>query len=268
MAKFRRARWRQRRGAESRAKAKARSLSGWDWIEVLAVVTILSLIVLGVHKLREPASLPIQRVVFENASVKASRAALRQAAAAHLAGNFFTVDLQAIERALTRLGWVKSASVRRRWPDALSISIREHVAAARWGNDALLSREGEIFRPQAGRLSENLPILHGPKGRERQLLAQYQQISYMLRPLDLSVRALVEDERRAWHLLLDNGIPVEIGRGNPGARVARLARVYSQVLSPREEHIQSIDLRYTNGLAVAWKRPEAESVAHIGMTNH
>jgi cell division protein FtsQ len=68
------------------------------------------------------------------------------------------------------------------------------------------------------------------------------------------LRALVQDERRAWHLLLGNGIPVDVGRGNLDARVARLSRVYPKVLAPRAVHIRRIDLRYTNGFAVAWKR--------------
>jgi cell division protein FtsQ len=258
VAKFKRARWRRRRGAESRAKVRARSLSGRDWIEVLAVIAALSLFVWGVHKLREPGALPIERVHFESPPVNAARADLKQAVATSLAGNFFTVDLQAIEQALTRLGWVRSASVRREWPDTLLISIREHLAVARWGKDALLNRAAEIFRPRRGPLPAGLPILHGPAGSEQHLLAQYRQILNRLRPAGLSVLALVEDERRAWHLLLDNGIPVDIGRGDPGARVARFARVYPEVLAPRAEHIESIDLRYTNGLAIAWKRSDGD----------
>jgi cell division protein FtsQ len=268
VAKFTRVRFRQRRGAESRARAQTRSLSRRDCAEVLAVIAVLALIVLGVYKLREPGSLPIQRVHFENGPFNAAPAALRQAVAPYLVGNFFTVDLQAIERALTRLGWVKSASVRREWPGQLSIRVREHTAVARWGMDALLNRNGQIFRPQGGRLSANLPILHGPAGRSQHVLAEYRQISNTLRPINVSVRALVEDERWAWHMLLGNGIPVDIGRGDPNPRVARFARVYPEVLAPRAEHIESIDLRYTNGLAVAWKWSDGDGDATQGQTGN
>jgi cell division protein FtsQ len=256
VAKFRRARWGQRRGAEPRDKVRARSLSRRDWLEVTAVIAALSLIALGVHKLREPGALPIQRVHFENGPINAAREELTKAVAPRLVGNFFTVDLTAIERALTGLGWVKDATVRRKWPDTLLVRIREHVAVARWGKNALLSGTGEIFRPQGGHVPADLPVLHGPAGRQHNLLTHYRRISDLLRPIDLRARALVEDERRAWHLLLDNGIPVDIGRGDPDGRVARFTRVYRQVLGVRARYVQSVDLRYTNGFAVAWKQSD------------
>lgn len=254
MAKFRLARRKHRRGAEPRDKARARVLSRWDWLEMVVVVAILSLIVASVYKLRQPGTVPIQRVHFEGVMTKPVRAELIRAVAPRLAGNFFTVDLQAIEAALTRFGWVKIAAVRRQWPDALVIRVREQIPVAQWGRTALLNRTGQIFRPQGGRLPADLPILQGPSGRSQNVLVRYRQLTQLLKPANLSARALVEDERRAWHLLLDNGVPIDIGRGNPDARVARFARVYPDVLAPRAAYIRSIDLRYTNGLAVAWKQ--------------
>ena len=249
MAKFRLAR--RRRGAEPRNKARA--LSPRDWLELAAVIAILSLIVIGVYKLREPDTLPIKRVYFESATTDAARAELKQIVARHLTGNFFTVDLQAIEQAVARLGWIKSAAVRRKWPGTLLIHIRKQVPVARWGAYRLLNRAGQIFRPQRGMLLANLPILHGPRGRSQALLARYRQLTSVLKPAGLRVRALVQDERRAWHLLLNNGIPINIGRGDPRARVARFTRVYQKVLASQAVRIKSVDLRYTNGFAVAWK---------------
>jgi cell division protein FtsQ len=249
--------WRKtKRGAESRDRARAKTFSGRDWAEVVAVIAILSLCIAGAYTLRDPNTLPIRQVRFEDALVDAARSELQAAVAHRLAGNFFTVNLRDIERTLSELGWVKSASVRRRWPSALVIDIEEQVPVARWGKDALLNRAGKIFKPHGSAFPAHLPILHGPAGRTDSLLARFQRLSKILAPARLSVRALVQDQRRAWHLLLDNGIAVAIGRGDPVARVARLARVYPQVLVSRAQHIERIDLRYTNGLAVAWKQPD------------
>ncbi len=229
-------------------------------------MAVLSLVVLGMHKLRAPHTLPIQHVHFENGPFNASRAQLEKTVAPYLSGGFFTVDLRGIERALTRLAWVRSASVRRHWPNRLVIQLHEHVPVARWGSDALLSRDGQVFRPEAGLRPENLPVLHGPKGRARSLLKKYWAVVAMLAPIRLTVRALVEDERRAWHMLLNNGIAVAVGRGDPRARIARFARVFPQVLARRARYIESIDLRYTNGLAVAWKRSDEGSGVRTGAT--
>jgi cell division protein FtsQ len=237
-----------------------------DWLEVAAVIAVLSVVTWGVHKLREPQTLPIRQVHFEQGPVNASQAQLVKTVAPYLSGGFFTIDLLGIERALTRLAWVKSASVRRQWPHGLSIRLREHVPVARWGSDALLSRDGRVFRPELRKLPTDLPVLHGPKGRARHLLARYRQIVAMLAPARMRIRALVEDERRAWHLLLNNGITVAVGRGDPRARIGRFARVFPQVLAGQVRYIESIDLRYTNGLAVAWKRTDDASSVRTGAT--
>jgi len=119
-----------------------------------------------------------------------------------------------------------------------------------------LTRDGHVFKPHDGEVPDHLPVLHGPAGRTRHLLGRYRRLSETLASANLAARALVEDQRRAWHLLLDTGVSVEVGRGDPRARVARFARVYPEVLAPRAEQIKRIDLRYTNGLAVAWKRAD------------
>lgn len=266
MAKFRLAR-RQRRGAESHDKARARALSRGDWLELAGVITALCLIVAGAHELRETGTLPIRRVYFESATSKVARAELKKTVTRQLAGNFFTVDLSAIEWAVTRVSWVKSATVRREWPDTLMISIRKQVPVARWGEHKLLNRTGQIFRPQAGRLSADLPILYGPRGRGQTLLARYGQLANVLKSAGLRVRALVQDQRRAWHLLLDNGIPLDIGRGDPRGRVARFAQVYPKALASMAARIAAIDLRYTNGFAVAWRRPDDIANARTDATN-
>jgi cell division protein FtsQ len=263
MARFRLAQRRTKRGAESHDRARTKTFSGQDWMEVAAVIAILSLGVTGAYMLRDPNNLPIRQVRFEDALGDAARSELQVAIAHGLAGNFFTVNLRGIERALDELGWVKSSSVRRQWPSTLVIDIQEQVPVARWGKDALLNRAGKIFKPLAGTYPRHLPILHGPAGRTGLLLARFQRLSNILAPARLSVRALVQDQRRAWHLLLDNGIAVAIGRGDPVARVARLARVYPQVLVSHASHIERIDLRYTNGLAVAWKQPDQRTPARV-----
>lgn len=252
MATFGFARGKRRQGAQPRKQIKSDALSWRDWIEVFAVIAVLVLLALGIHKLRQPGVLPIEHVRFEHGTNEG--AGLKKVVGAHVTGNFFTVDLDALERALTRLSWVESASVRREWPNTLSVRVSEYEAVARWGTDALLSRHGHIFKPHDGVLSDSLPVLHGPAGRTRHLLRCYHRVSQALSAAGLTARALVQDQRRAWHLLLGGGVPVEIGRGDPRARVTRLARVYPEALAHRAEYIKSIDLRYTNGLTVAWKR--------------
>jgi cell division protein FtsQ len=220
---------------------------------MVVVVVVLVLVVLGLRLLRDPQTLPIRQVVFVNETVHMDPSALRETVASNLSGGFLDVDLGRIERALEALPWVARAAARRRWPDALLISVSEQQPLARWGQDGLLNAHGEVFHPRNVDDFRHLPVLFGPKGRSLEVARRFQHIERLLEPTGLSLRALVEDERRAWRMMLGNGIPVELGRGESAAVLRRFVRIYPRILAPRAARIAGVDLRYTNGLAVSWK---------------
>jgi len=75
----------------------------------------------------------------------------------------------------------------------------------------------------------------------------------MLTPLGLKVSNLTMNERRAWSIRLSNGLQMILGRKDTHLRLLRFVRVYADVLKPRLEAIDTVDLRYTNGFAVHWR---------------
>ncbi len=241
------------RRAGARRKQRRQWLSRQELLEVLVLISLLSLVVMAVHKLRSPETLPVRKIHCVSRLQHIQHDELREAVLAKLKGGFFNVDLKAIEKSLGALPWADTVSVRRQWPDTLLISLNEHQPVARWGKEGLLNHRGELFFPRDKLSGQDFPVLMGPQGRERQLLSTFKRLYELLLPAGLKVRALVQDERRAWHILLANGIPVAVGQGEAAKRVKRLARIYASVLAPRAAEIARIDLRYTNGLAVAWK---------------
>ena len=56
------------------------------------------------------------------------------------------------------------------------------------------------------------------------------------------------------HLGRANEIEVVLGRENVLERLQRLTKIYPGALAKRSAEIKSIDLRYTNGMAVRWKK--------------
>lgn len=240
------------------------SFSLRDALEVVLVIALLSVIAVGVHIFRAPGTLPIRAVHFTGQLQQVSAPALRAAVQGSLRGGFFAVELGAIERAIEALPWVDSAAVRRAWPNGLSIQVREQRPVARWGRRGVLNERGETFYPAA--LPKTLPVLYGPAGRQRELMAQYQRIAHTLEPIGIRLRALVEDERQARRLLLDNGVQVALGRSDPAKVLARLRRVFPRVLASRAKDIASIDLRYTNGFSVSWRAKVANRDRQQGAT--
>ena len=212
---------------------------------------LMGLMLAGAAKLRDPRTLPIRSVKVEGEFHHLSRERLVEAATPHVHGGFFSVDLNAVEQALEALPWVHSASLRRRWPDTLVVRVNEQVPVARWGEYALLNRYGDLFRPPGEELPSDLPVLSGPRGKQRELIERYLAISERLRPIGLVPSALTQDERRAWHLELVGGVRIDLGRAEQERRLSRLIAVYRQTLSREWETVRSVDLRYPNGLAVA-----------------
>ncbi|NIP73401.1 MAG: FtsQ-type POTRA domain-containing protein [Gammaproteobacteria bacterium] len=204
--------------------------------------------------LMEPSSLPLRSVQVEGSFRHLRSQELQQAVAAHAGGGFFTVDIEAIREAVLQRPWVDTVSVRRIWPDILRIRVTEHRPLARWGDDGLVSVDGVWFRPPRDELARHLPELHGPDGFQRQLVRRYREINGMLRVLGRHVTGLAVNERRAWRMVLDNGVEVRLGRRELESRLRRLVSVYPQVLARRAEGIAAVDLRYTNGFAVRLRK--------------
>lgn len=205
-------------------------------------------------KLRDPHTLPIRTVQIEGELRHLNRARLEQVAAPVVSGGFFSVDLRAVREALTGLPWVYRVGVRRQWPDRLVVVVEEQRPVAQWGESALVNPYGELFHPPREEFPQGLPVLRGPEGKARELLREYAALTERLAPLGLRVTMLEENERLAWRLRLDNGIEVALGREQRAARLERFVRVYAAALADRAAQIAAVDLRYTNGLAVAWRQ--------------
>lgn len=191
-----------------------------------------------------------------------SMATLRANAVSKLAGNFFTLNLAASKQAFESVPWVRRAVVRRVWPNRLAVTLEEHQARAYWfrddADDQLVNRQGEVFEANLGDVEDDsLPTLRGPEGSSAQMLAFLDQLDVLLDPLQARVKTLRLSERGSWEAELDDGARIEIGRGSPEERLARVQRFLSSVPQITSRYpsragglIESADLRYPQGYAL------------------
>ena len=186
---------------------------------------------------------------------------LRSGVIGKFKGNFFTTNLEQVRTAFESVPWVRRATVRREWPDQLIVSIEEHEPLGTWGEDGrLLSVKGDVFTANLAEAEEDhlLPAFDGPEGSEKDVLARFGQLRAWFAPVALVPESLSLSSRYAWTVKLDNGMQVALGReqehdGNRDTlreRVQRLVKVYPQ-LAARVPDIETIDMRYQNGLALA-----------------
>ena len=77
--------------------------------------------------------------------------------------------------------WLKRVGVRRVWPDRLVIQFEEYQPVARWGDNGLMSKEGNIFYPDPLQDAfSDLPQLKGPKGNEQEVWHMYLAMNHIL----------------------------------------------------------------------------------------
>ncbi|TLX57451.1 cell division protein FtsQ [Stutzerimonas nosocomialis] len=201
------------------------------------------------------ADRPIAKVSVQGELGYVSQQAIQRRIAPFVEASFFTVDLKAMRHDLEQMPWIAHAEVRRVWPDQVMVRLDEQLPIARWGEEALLNNKGEAFAPNELANYEHLPQLQGPKRAQQRVMQQYQMLSQMLRPMGFSITRLELRERGSWFLTTGQGIELLLGRDHVVEKVRRFITIYDTALKQQSENIARIDLRYPNGLAVAWREP-------------
>ena len=197
----------------------------------------------------------VTRVEVTHALHKTTRAQIEAALRGRIGGNFFALAPAELRAALEQLPWVRHASVRRVWPDALEIELEEHVPLARWGGQALLNTHGERFHATA---EAELPLFVGPAGAEREVAQRHARFSQLVAPLGVRLERVVLTPRYAWQLRLSNGLHITLGRDGDvaEARLRRFVELYAGTLGSLAGKPEHVDLRYPNGFALRVPGPK------------
>jgi cell division protein FtsQ len=215
----------------------------------LVGVALLAFAAVGSWMLVRSELFPVREVLVVNALQQTTRAEIEAVVQGRIAANFFAVSADQVRAGLESLPWVRRASVRRAWPDRLEVSIEEHVALARWGDDSLVNTFGERF---AARTTVPLPLFVGPPGTEHEVTLRWARFNDAVAPLQARVERIVLTPRLAWQLRLSSGLDVMLGRDGElaEARLRRFVGVYDQTLRNVNRKHEYVDLRYPNGFAL------------------
>ncbi len=194
------------------------------------------------------ASRPVERVLFSGDTDRVPAAALqaladgiRRASAAGPA-----VGMENVREAARLVPWVRDASVRRRFPDAIEVTVEAHDAVARWGEHSLVSSRGEVF---AAGTAAKLPLFTGPDAKAAAMVEAYPAIAKALAPLGSPVAEVRLSPRGAWEVVLESGLDLELGRGDVQLRLERFAAIWPQLIA-RGVEAKHADLRHANGFAL------------------
>jgi cell division protein FtsQ len=213
----------------------------------------LALLGLLLAQLRDPQVLPVRVVGVDGEMAHLDRQRLQSVVAEAVDGGFFSVDLQRIRQQLERLPWIESASVRRVWPDTLRVRVVEQVPLAYWGDDALVSQRGEVFRPAKLPQLNGLAVLAGADADAPEITREYLRMRTLLETAGLQLQEVRVDARRAWRLRTADGVVLNLGRREVMPRLTRFVQLYPYLQRQAKRLPQRVDLRYTNGFTVRWR---------------
>ena len=236
-------------------------------ISLVVLFVLTALVIWTGVLLKRPDILPIQNVRIEGEFRQLHPDHLQATVVDTVRGGFFNVNVDVIKSVLLNDPWVYQVSVRRIWPDTITVSISERVAVARWGVSGLLSVQGEYFDPGAYNAPDNLPVLYGPEDSHEQVLEYFQLFSELLSRSGLTITRLEMNERRSWLAVLSNGPQLILGRTDVQERMGRFLILVNSPLKTYLQKIDAVDLRYTNGFAVRWKADHRDE-DQTGLENH
>ena len=182
---------------------------------------------------------------------------VRSTALPRIKGNFFTANLDMVRGAFEAVPWVRRVTVRREWPNKLIVTVEEHEALGTWGEDGrLLSVKGDVFTANLAEAEEDGELVQfsGPDGSEKEVVTRYRELRDWFAAIKLVPEAVQLSNRYAWTVKLNNGMTVDLGREQSKTtlkdRVDRLVGIYPQLVTRLPDRIESVDMRYTNGLAL------------------
>lgn len=227
----------------------------------LVVATLLGVLGAGLWWVAHRPAFTLKSIRVEGVSQAplrhVSTSTIRGTALPRIKGNFFTANLDSVRSAFESVPWVRRATVRRAWPNGLVVTVEEHQPLGTWGEDGrLLSVAGDIFTANLAEAEEDgdLPSFTGPAGSEKEVVTRYRDFLQWFRSVNLKPASVSLSGRYAWSVKLSNGMTVELGREQTRdtlkARVERLVNIYPQLAARLQDRIESVDMRYPNGLAL------------------
>lgn len=228
-----------------------------------AALALLALGLLMVAALLWAAARPgfvINQILVSGDTQHQNEVALRTQLAGKISGSYLGVNLHAVRAAFETLPWVRSASVRREFPNRVRVSLSEHQVAALWGADndsRLVNQFGEIFEASASDAElDGLPRLLGPTEQAPELLSTWRALSQSLATLNDPIAQLKLSDSGAWSAELTSGAQLKLGRGSQQDLQQR-ARQFAQTLPTvaarhqlKARDLEAADLRHPQGYAL------------------
>jgi cell division protein FtsQ len=244
-----------RKQARRRKQTKAKKFT-LPRIPVARIVTPLAAVAIVLatyHVSGKMLDRPIESIAINGPFQRVTALQVEEAISTELDAGFIGADVGRMQEQVQALPWIDRATVARRWPNRIAITVSEQVPAAIWDERGLLNVRGELFVTEARHIPAELPRLSGPRDRADDVARRYLEVREQLIPLGLDLRQVHLDARGAWQMTLGNGVEVRLGRRDVDDRTGLFLAVVANIITGRAVDIDYVDMRYSNGFTIGWK---------------
>lgn len=206
------------------------------------------------------SSVNLKKITILGDSIHHNASTFRLNIVPNIQGNFFTIHLSNTRLAFESLPWIRSATVKRVFPNQIEVFLQEHKPVALWGSRddfKMIDVDGVIF--DSGTEdddSDKLPQFIGPEGQAHLMLSMYLKLNTILTPLKVKLTKIELSPRGSWTAMLEGGAQLELGRGSIDVileRMKQFAGTLNMVTTSFNKNttaLQYADLRHANGYAL------------------
>jgi len=216
-------------------------------ITLLVYIFIFLLSFFVIIQLLARADFPIKEISIKGEYQHIDKEQVDLIANEYIDGNFFSINLEHTRKAFKKLAWVREIAIRRKWPDALVVTIEEHKPIARWGRMGLVNSHGEIFNAAT---QEDLPSFIGYERFVKDITSKYMEMNKILSKELMQVGTISLSERLSWEITTNNQVKVILGKDKIFKKLNLFTNNYQKILAELKNRIEYVDLRYKDGFSV------------------
>lgn len=171
-----------------------------------------------------------------------------------LAGkNYWNVNLQTVDQALEQSAWIEKAAVERIGLGELRVRVSEQEPIARWNTANLINKRGEVFSNQNRYHGPKLPRLAGPDAAIAVVVSYYVDMATVCRELKIPLESLQMTASGSVEAQVGKKVSVNLGAQEIAERILRFSLLWDTIDKRERERVASVDMRYDNAAALAWR---------------
>lgn len=249
---------------------------------LLVGIALVALVALGVFGWRAvDVDWQVHVVRVEGQLQQAEKVEVQRRIEQVLQGGLLSLDVTRLREQVLALSWPDKVSVRKVWPHTIVVRVTPKRVVARWADDGYLTSAGDILKTPNGPL--DVPVFNCALSNSRKALEVYRGLQRIAEEQGLVIDGVIENEIGEWQLTVSRGpigyarvgndapVPADarssltlmLGADHMRKRLERFLVAWSRRLSRHADNLDYADLRYGNGIAVRWRRPDTQ---HAGAT--